>query len=152
MASRNVLFGALVLAVLLALGWTGTQAQVNKDPISDDELELVGRRATVFLASIGKGQLDDELSSLLERSPLLKDSRKVQQLEDALRTELRRYGAFREVEKVRLERRSDSLIRGVYLYKCQDFPLVWEFTFYRPSPEEGWVVIALRFHIDYEKL
>jgi len=46
-----------------------------------------------------------------------------------------------------------------YLYKCEDFPVVWTFGFYRPisrpdtPPDEtAWRVILVRFDTEVEQL
>jgi hypothetical protein len=145
----GVMAGVLVLGLFVA--WHHAPAQIN-EPGQDESLSRLGRRINTFLVSIPKEELDEQFRLLLEGSPLNKDRKKLEQLLESIRRETQRYGSFREVEQVRLELRGQSVARGVYFYKCQDFPLVWEFTFYRSDADDEWALIALRFHVDYEKL
>lgn len=150
MAARTWVMAGLLAVPLLAV-WQGASAQLNEIE-TDEALQRLGRRINAFLVSIPKDELDEQFDLLVERSPLRKDEAKLTQLKDAILRETSRYGSFREVETVRLELHGQSVARGVYLYKCQDFPLVFDFTFYRTNASDEWALIALRFHLDYEKL
>lgn len=150
MTARTWGMAALLTVSLLAV-WQGASAQLNEgDP--DESLQRLGRRINTFLVSIPKDELDEQFDLLIERSPLRKDYKKLTQLKDSIQRETARYGSFREVEALKLELHGQSLARGVYLYKCQDFPLVFDFTFYRASPGDEWGLIALKFHLDYDTL
>ena len=54
---------------------------------------------------------------------------------------------------------NESLILMKYLYKCEDFPVVFYFTFYRkpergdlPAEKNDWRVIIVRFDTELELL
>ena len=54
----------------------------------------------------------------------------------------------------------NDLVLMKYLYKCETFPVVWYFTFYRTSPRgertadtgDSWRVIIVRFDTELELL
>ena len=69
------------------------------------------------------------------------------------------FGEYRAFERISAKRIGNDLVLMKYLYKCEDFPVVWYFTFYRtqaPStsetpPAKGpWRVIAVRFDTELE--
>lgn len=145
---------AAVLSIATLLVWavllTGIQAQNNK--FQDDALVRIGTRVEDFLGEVGIDNADAALETLLTRSPLLKDSKKVSQLKDSIRREMQKYGAYMGVEQLKLEKVGRSIVRCVYLYHCQDFPVAWNFTFYRSEEEGEWALISLQFNVDYDKL
>jgi len=53
------------------------------------------------------------------------------------------YGTSLGIEKVRDETLSPSLVRLVYLQKFSQYPVAWEFHFYKPK--DTWVINTLNF-------
>lgn len=120
----------------------------------DEVLQRTGTRVEDFLRDVGRDEVDSGIETLLAGSPLLKpDSKRVHQLRETIRREIRKYGTFLgRVESLKLERVGRYMVRCVYLYHCQDYPVAWHFTFYKPEESGEWVVISLKFNVDYEKL
>lgn len=120
----------------------------------DEALQRTGSRVEDFLRDVGRDEIDSAMETLLAGSPLLKpDSKRVHQLRETIRREIRKYGTFLgRVESLKLERVGRYMIRCVYLYHCQEYPVAWYFTFYKPEEGGEWVVISLKFNVEYEKL
>lgn len=158
MMRPGILLAVLLTAACLAWGIPGIRAHLDRSAqpsqpaVDDDPLDAVDARIIAFFDAISRSEFDRGLQTFLERSPLTKDPKQVQQLQDSIRREVAKYGAFRSAEQLLLDRRGQSLIRGTYLYKCADFPIVWDFVLYQPDADDVWVVIAIKFHVDYDKL
>ena len=70
-----------------------------------------------------------------------------------------KYGKYRAFEQVSAKRVGGDLVLMRYLYKCENFPVVWHLTFYHaPSSGESsttngaWRVVAVRFDANLEAL
>lgn len=152
MKSHPWMIVALTLAAAgLWLGRNGL-AQQNDALLQDDAATQIDERLDTFFRDVGKGDVKPALEDLLQGSPLNGGSKRVTDLRDAIRRELPKYGSFLGAEQVKLERIGRSVIRCVYLYRAQDFPVVWHFTFYHPEGSKDWTVIALKFDVDYDRL
>lgn len=82
------------------------------------------------------------LEELLKNSPLLREEKDktIQALSNNIREISRRFGAYLSFEPIGVKTIGRDLVVLRYLYKCQDYPVVWYFTFYRPispTPAEG---------------
>lgn len=137
---------ALWLAML-----RGGAAQLGNEPLGSDR---VAARAADFLTQVSVDNVGSGLDGLLARSPLARDAGRVEKLREGIVRTLARHGSFQRIERLKLERVGQSLVRCTYLYHCSDYPLVWRFTFYRPGddPLGDWMVIGLAFDVDYDKL
>lgn len=119
----------------------------------DEVLRSLGTRVEEFLRDVEGENMRTSVETLLIGSPLLtSDQRRVRQLQDTIQHELPRYGTFVKVELLKVERIGTSIVRCVYLYHCKNYPVVWNFTFYKKEGKSEWVVIALKFDVDYDKL
>lgn len=136
----------LLLAILAALP---TQQALSQD---DDTLLRIELRARNFLEGISKANVEPAVDELLVRSPLLKDEPQVTQLKQGIRKGLDRYGKFLRIEKLKVSRIGRSVVRCVYLYHCQEYPVAWTFTFYRSDEEQPWNLISLRYGLEYDTL
>ena len=151
-AVRNASLAAMVFVICWTFVHRATQAQISNTKLQDEALSRIAIRIDDFLGEIANDDIDTAIDSLLVRSPLQKDTKKVSLLKDGIRREIPKYGAYMGLEQLRLERVGRSLVRGVYLYQCLDYPVIWNFTFYRSEDEGGWRLISLQFSVDYGKL
>lgn len=127
----------------------------EKDPV----LAALDARVAQFLEAISLGQSQGAFADLLAGSQLLKQADAVKDLVARTNDLEAKYGAFRAFEKLSARRIGNDLVLMRYLYKCENFPVVWHFTFYRP-PKSGetraktgtWRVVAVRFDTDLEQL
>ncbi len=139
----------LVLALALALVGLFGRAAVAQE---EESLVRLGLRTRTFLEQLAHRETDAGIDEFLSGSPLLKDADQVQRLREEIRGSLIRYGEFLRVEPLKIERVGQSLVRCLYLYHCEDYPVVWRVMFYRPNEDQPWVVIALKYDLDYDRL
>ena len=68
------------------------------------------------------------------------------------------FGSFRDYERINAKLVGKDLIFVRYLLKCDRYPVVWTFTFYRRPSEAGammanpWTLIGLRFDTNLDPL
>jgi hypothetical protein len=142
------------LSVALAIAWL-TLGNLRAQPegvATDQTLAQLADRVDDFLRRVGRNEVKDAVDSLLEESPLRDNFTRVTELRDAIRRELPKYGVFMGAENIRTERVGRSMIECVSIYKGLEYPVVWRFTFYRPDSTGNWVVVAVRFDVNYDRL
>jgi hypothetical protein len=82
----------------------------------------------------------------------------VRALVDKSKEIVARYGAHRESERLSVRRVGKDLVLMKYLFKCERFPVIWYFAFYREQGrpanggENDWRVISVRFDTQIEPL
>lgn len=142
------------LLVIPAVIWGGMSRFGRAQPdnaLTADEPRQVADAIDAFLRGVGRGDANRALEELLQTSPL-RNSRKITDLGGAIRRELPRCGAYLGIEPLRVERFGRSMVHCLYLYRCQDFPVVWRFTFYRAEGSSDWSLISLKFDMDYDQI
>jgi len=144
--------GPLTLLILLVGSRFSPGQDVPTPP--DPEIAALDAKIKQFLEGVSMGQGADAYDELLAGSRLKQtDKEKALQELIAKTDELKsKYGEYRGFEKAASKRIGRDLALFRYLYKCQDYPVVWYFTFYRaatsgdPLADNGvWRVIAVRF-------
>ena len=154
---RAFTIGLILLSTLLAAGRAASGQELAA--AEDKVLVALDAHAAQFLEGVSMGQAQSAYQELLAGSQLLRQS-------DALKTLIektggleKKYGRYWGFEKIAAKRVGDDLVLLKYLYKCENFPVVWYFTFYRtPSPAEPpvesrqWRVITVRFDTELELL
>lgn len=157
------LLGVARLLGVSTLVLVTTQAQGQGPDVSvDATVTRLHSKISVFFADVAGEQLTaaEAYAKLLQESPLSKPNRKQQIDAIVRRTKLleSRFGTYRGYERIAAKPVGKDVIVMKYLYKCQDFPVVWYFTFYRDlagnAAAEGgrWFVVAIRFDADVELL
>ncbi len=155
LAARLSLFAAMILVA--------PQARGQGPDVSVDEIVTrLHSKVSVFFEDVAGGQLTEAeaYAKLLQDSPLSKPNRKKKIDAIVRRTKLleSRFGTYRGFERIAAKPVGKDVIVMKYLYKCQDFPVVWYFTFYRDLGAEAaadggrWFVVAIRFDADVELL
>lgn len=149
---------ALLLPVILFMSAAQTSAQEatkDKDPV----LAALESRVSQFLEGVSLGQTQAALQELLAGSPLLKKTDALKELIAKTNELETKYGKYRAFEELSARRVGEDLVLMKYLYKCDNFPVVWHFCFYRtPTPVEtpakpgAWNVVTVRFDTDLEAL
>jgi len=153
---RRAAAGCIVV-VAWALGAAPGRCQPPKPDPAIDPLET---RVKAFLEGISAGETTSAYNTLLRGSQLAKQTDAVKTLMDKTNELKSKYGEFRKFERIAARRVGDDLVMFKYLYKCEDFPVVWYFTFYRtPSRSDvaltdssAWRVIIVRLDTDLESL
>lgn len=154
MLPRRILVFSLAVA-FIGVGWLplllGQTAQ-------DAALQLVEKRAVRFLEAISSGKSASAFQELLAGSRLAGQTEAVQTLVEQTDQLVAHYGGYRGVERIAQAVLGQDLVVVRYLYKCENYPVVWTFAFYR-TPSTGaafegdtWRVVSVRFDTNLDKL
>jgi hypothetical protein len=151
-----------VCLVVAALGSSpGHAAPAPENPATKDAvIDALDARVRPFLEGVSGGETQQAFDELLRGSPLLmKKTEAIQTLVEQTNQLPERFGRYRSFERFDARHIGTDLVLMRYLYKCDDFPVVWYFTFYRPPPrgeapagDNAWRVIIVRFDTQLEKL
>jgi len=154
------LFSAILLIAIAGLTST---AGAQTDPTNHPTVELLEAKVNRFFDDLSLDKTDSGFQSLLTGSPLglQTESRDALVAKSAAIHEL--YGECRGFERIyaRLFGESGDLVMLRYIYKCENYPLIWTFWYYRAPPRgestsetsnSGWRVIAMRFDTDLRLL
>ena len=157
--TRNyfAVFTLSVVAVLLADGPMAAAQENRKE--KDAVLTSLEERVSQFLESVSLDQAQSAFQDLLSGSQLLKQTDAVKDLVARTGGLEAKFGKYRAFEQVSAKRIGGDLVLMRYLYKCENFPVVWHFTFYHaPSSGESstkndaWRVVAIRFDANLDAL
>lgn len=144
-------FGVLALIcssvpTLFAQNGPVTAAAAPSAPTSA-EIETLQTTVKTFFETISDETAGPQkgLEELLKNSPLVREEKEktISALSNNIREIGRRFGAYLSFEPIGVKTIGRDLVVLRYLYKCQDYPVVWYFTFYRPiapAPSDGLAV------------
>ena len=150
----------LTIALTVGLLCLATHRIASAQEPADPDLEMLRSRVGNFFEAVSVGgRTQAAYQELLVGSPLLKQAKQV----DALVTQTdqlhERFGPYRDFEPIAARRVGKDLVLLRYLYKCEHFPVVFYFTFYRTPRGEpptetsnNWRVIIVRFDTELELL
>ena len=134
---------------------TTLPAQETSDPV----VNALDARVSQFLEGVSLGATQKAYQELLAGSPLLKQAEGVAALVEKTSQLKDNYGEYRAFERIAAKPVGRDLVLLRYLYKCEHFPVVWYFTFYRtpprgdlPAENNNWRVITMRFDTRLELL
>lgn len=156
--SIGVLFTALAL---VACGLHGVAAAQATDATTEEIVAAADLRAKAFLDNLSNKQtpVEQTFDALLKGGPLAGKKQAIEALVARSAGLESRYGQFRAAERIEAKRIGTDVLLAKYLYKCDNFPVVWYFTFYRDqrpatatSTTRSWSVIAVRFDTEIELL
>ena len=150
------------LGTCVILCWALAAAAAAQEPVSaetEQDIEFVKSKAVGFFRSLTDKTLgpDRAFFELIGDGPLKPRTEEIGKLIEQAQTLESRYGAYTGNELVGAKAVGSDLIFLRYLYKGEQFPVVWYFTFYRAAPIAGgvkrkWSLIALRFDAKIEAL
>jgi len=152
---RNPWVLALPLAAAIFL--ISDRASSAQEPT--EEVQKLHGRVSSFLEGVSRGTPQAAYEELLRGSQLITQTEAVEALvQETARIE-ENYGQYREFEQVDARQIGEDLVLMRYLYKCDNFTVIWYFTFYR-TPTRGeladenglWRVIIVRFDTRLESL
>jgi len=125
---------------------------------ADADVQILTARVERFFGNLASPIVlpANAFSDLLQEGPL---SGKTEQLNGFVEEYGKlqgRYGKFLQARLVNVKRLDSDLVLLTYLYKCEQFPVVWRFAYYRP-PLNGveppsWRVVRLSFDTELERL
>jgi hypothetical protein len=146
---------AVGLLLSVAVAASAQESALQNDPV----IAALAARATQFLDSVSGGQTQNAYQDLLAGSPLAKQTDALKALVGRTVELEPKYGRYRGCERIGARRIGADVVLMKYLYKCDNYPVIWYFTFYRtPAPgdlspeDDTWRVIALRFDTELDTL
>ena len=158
MSSKPRVVSCLLVSLILLAGVgisPGQDAPLEKDPV----LLALDARIGQFLEGVSAGETHNAFQKLLAGSRLGKQGKALKELTDKTQQLQTEYGRYCGFEQISAKRVGSDLVFFRYLYRCEDFPVVWYFTFYRASPpgetppeEVPWRVVTVRFDTELELL
>lgn len=144
-----------LLGVGVGLWGNTSPAQETSDPV----INALDARVSQFLEGVSLGTTQKAYQELLTGSQLLKQAEGVAALVEKTSQLKDNYGEYRAFERIAVKAVGSDLVLLRYLYKCENFPVVWYFTFYRtpprsnlPAENNNWRVITVRFDTRLELL
>ena len=146
-------------AIALAIS-TGTVA-LAQERISEEvqaELEQVQKTVDSFFRNFTDKSIgpDKSLRELLIGSPLKDRKEAIATLTQQAGQLEKQYGAYLNHERVAYKMHGSDLMLVRYLFKCEKFPVIWNFYFYRPGnsglTKRDWTLIELKFDANLESL
>lgn len=149
-----------LLGAPVCLAATGLLSGQDAVPAKDTTFDTLDLRVRPFLEAVSKGDTQSAYDELLRGSPLLlKKGDAVKALVERTGQLQTKFGRYRSFERIDARAIGKDLVVMKYLYKCDDYPVVWYFTFYRPSArsdapleDTAWRAIIVRFDTELERL
>ena len=146
------------LLLVVAGTWGGRVAWAQETP--DPVINALDARVSQFLEGVSLGTAQQACQELLAGSQLLKQTKAVEALVQRTNELKGKYGEYRAFERIAAKRVGSDLVLLRYLYKCENFPVVWYFSFYRTPPRgdipaensNHWRAITVRFDTQLELL
>jgi len=141
----------IVLSVAASTSAQDFPAEPDRDMVSLDD------KISQFLTDVAMGETPDAFSALLEGSRLADQEKPLAALIERTKQLETKYGKHIDSEQIAAKRIGKDLVLLKYLYKCEHFPVVWHFAYYRttnetPSDNGTWRVISVRFDTELERL
>jgi len=150
---------SFVFAIIVLLAIAGPSTAQEAATSTDQVLVALGARVSTFLEGVSMGQAETAYGELLADSQLRTQEDAVKTLVTKTNELEQKYGRYRAFERIAQKRVGNDLVLLKYLYKCENFPVVWYFTFYRtptpgetPAEDAAWRVVIVRFDTELELL
>jgi len=107
-------------------------------------------RAEMFLAGIIQKEVDKSYDELFSNSLIASKAQMVRLQKENTFTILNMYGELLSYDFVKQQKYGDSVVRLVYVLKCEQVPVIWEFYFYKPVSD--WTLVNIAFDTKYDLL
>ncbi len=107
-------------------------------------------RAEIFLAGIIEKEVDKSYDELFSNSLIASKAQMVRLQKENTLTILNMYGELLSYDFVKQQKYGDSVVRLVYVLKCEQVPVIWEFYFYKPVSD--WTLVNIAFDTKYDLL
>lgn len=158
MLAKNWVAMGFLAGVAVLSSRRPAMGQETPDPV----LDPLRARVSLFFENVSTGSTEKAFDTLLQGSLLGTNTQAAAKEALIEKTEglVDLYGEYRAFKLAGSKRVGENLVFLKYLYKCENFPVVWYFTFYRPPPrgdrlaDSGieWRVIIVRFDTALELL
>ncbi|MCA9248300.1 MAG: hypothetical protein KDA42_14330 [Planctomycetales bacterium] len=144
----------LLMAIIAMTGCAWPVVASGQEPLGEDDptIALLDGKVTQFLEQVSLNEMESAYAELLSGSDLARQSDEIEKLIQSTREIETKYGKYRSFERIASRRIGSDLITLKYLYKCENFPVIWRLTYYRDfkrgdaaTTNNNWVVISVRF-------
>ena len=149
--------GALAIATailaLVRMNVPETRAQTQPNLVAFD-LETLRESIGNFFENLSDPNKGAEkaIKDFLKNTPLADNEKIKTKFTDEVRLIGQNFGPYVSYEPIGVKTIGSDLVVFRYLYKCQNYPAVWYFTYYRPraksadsSASTSWTLIGFRF-------
>lgn len=116
-------------------------------------------RVKQFLDRVALGEVVEAYTDFLPEFQESRQSEAMRSLVTRTQELETRYGRFRGSERIAAREYGRDLIRMEFVYKCDDFPVIWSVWFYRTpvltngtSDDAPWRVVEVRFDTDLQAM
>ncbi|MBQ9370880.1 MAG: hypothetical protein IJU03_01690 [Thermoguttaceae bacterium] len=152
-----VVCAATALVSLLRDRTTETQAQTQPPQLTMPEIENMRRPIDAFFEAISDPDKDSAaaVNDLLANSALSADEQTKTKVTEGVKQMNQHFGAYVSFEQIGVKKLGADLVVFRYVYKCQNYPVVWYFTYYFPRSKstdpsttpssEQWRLIGFRY-------
>ena len=146
-----------VLLFLFAAAWCPGRASAQPEPGADPVVAKLDESLGRFFEGVAKGDVSKSYAELLKDSQLFRQGDALKALIDKTKELEKKYGKYRGYDRIDAKRIGKDLILVRCLYKCDEFPVVWYFSFYHDfkhsdADNSSWIVVSVRFDTDLELL
>lgn len=154
---RFVIGGCAVL--MLALSGLMLWAQGNANEGDPQFFATLLPRIESFLTQVGSGKVPGAYDQLLVGNSLLQQREKLDDLIKRTEELTARFGPYRGMERISTRMVGKDVMVATYLFKCDQYPVVWRFVFYRDvsqsltaSEKNAWRVVTVKFDTNLAEL
>jgi len=157
---KNFQWGFFIFATLLLILVGILIGQYCFSPVAAQQTTVIGNDLDSLHASIGNffenlsdpnKSIKKTLDDFLKNSPLVNDEKITNDIATKIKDINTTYGSYVAYEPIDVKSVGTDLIVIRYLYKCRNYPVLWYFTYYRPSSKPGdvssvtWSLIGFRY-------
>ena len=147
----------LTLGLIALLIFSSSHLALRGQESSRDDSQLE-RHAGLFFDGVTAGNSNDAFDQLLTGSQIATQLEVVRDLKAKTDELEKRYGRYRGFERLETRRLGQDVVLLRYLLKCENYPVLWQFTFYRVASatdgstlRDNWKLISLKFDTQLEQ-
>ncbi|MDO4587128.1 MAG: hypothetical protein Q4C95_07510 [Planctomycetia bacterium] len=132
-----------------------SQAKAQTEKVTSNDLEVLHSNIKLFFENLSDSNKGPKkaFEDILKNSPLRSDEKVTNDLMNGLKEINTRFGNYVSFEEIGTKSIGNDLVVIRYLYKCQNYPVVWYFTYYRPlakTENSSWTLIGFRYDSDLD--
>ena len=161
MSTKKLVFLLALAALTLPYFARSLYSQQRGPTVEDPAVSVLGDKIDGFFHNLTNLNLrhKEAFDELLAGGRLAEQDDSIKTLVTKTKEFDKRFGKYRSHERVAARRVGNDLAVLTYVYKGNDFPVVWYFTFYRDFRDsvsgnevDDWVIIGVRFDTRLDSL
>ncbi|MDR3199439.1 MAG: hypothetical protein LBU34_16340 [Planctomycetaceae bacterium] len=156
MSKRNIrrleylFFGGIILLLFLLFLPSVPLRPVKAQPTTGDSYKELDDKIRAFFDHLISGNTTNAFDNLLLQSPLGSSSAPVTEIRTKLDETKKHVGDFHAYEFYLAKPVGKDIVLIRYILKCEYYPVIWTFTFYRKPSLQGstgtpWQLVEMRF-------